>query len=44
MRPNQVFAAWRSYQHEHYDRAQLQAEIAPILTQLRSRLEDATPK
>ena len=24
-----VFAAWRSYQHEHHDRALLRAEIAP---------------
>lgn len=39
-----VFAAWRSYQHEHHDRTQLQAEIAPIQTQLRQLLENATPK
>jgi Transposase IS66 family len=32
---NQVFAAWRSYQHEHHDQNRLQAEIAPIQTQLR---------
>ena len=31
----QVFAAWRAYQHEHHDRDQLQAEIAPIQTELR---------
>jgi transposase len=39
-----VFAAWRSYQHEHQDRARLQAEIAPIQTQLRQLLQDASPK
>jgi transposase len=26
----QVFAAWRAYQHDHHDRARLQAEIAPV--------------
>ena len=31
-----VFAAWRAYQHEHHDRDQLKAEIAPIQTELRS--------
>jgi transposase len=41
---NQLFAAWRSYQHEHHDRAQLQAEIAPIQTQLGKLLKDASPK
>jgi transposase len=41
---NQVFAAWRSYQHEHHDRDRLQAEIAPIQTQLRQLLEDASQK
>jgi transposase len=40
----QVFAAWRAYQHEHHDRQRLQAEIAPIQTQLRQLLEDASPK
>jgi transposase len=40
----QVFAAWRSYQHEHHDRRQLQAEIAPIQTKLRTLLEQASPK
>lgn len=40
----QVFAAWRSYQHEHHDRTRLQAEIAPIQTQLRQLLESASPK
>jgi len=39
-----VFAAWRAYQHEHHDRDQLQAEIAPIQTELRRLLEDASPK
>ena len=41
---DQVFKAWRAYQHEHHDRARLQAEIAPIQTQLRQLLEDASPK
>jgi len=36
----QVFAAWRAYQHQHHDRA----EIAPIQTQLRQLLQDASPK
>ena len=40
----QVFAAWRSYRHEHHDRARLQAEIAPIQAELRALLEGATPK
>ena len=39
----QVFAAWRSY-HEHHDRERLQAEIAPIQTELRELLENASPK
>jgi transposase len=39
-----VFAAWRTYQHEHHDRSRLQAEIAPIQTQLHALLEDASPK
>jgi transposase len=39
-----VFAAWRAYQHEHHDRGQLAAEIAPIQTELRRLLEDASPK
>jgi transposase len=41
---NQVFAAWRAYQHEHHDRDRLGAEITPIQTQLRYLLEDASPK
>jgi transposase len=40
----QVFAAWRSYQHEHHDRQRLQAEIAPIQAELRALLEAASPK
>ena len=40
----QVFAAWRAYQHQHHDRDQLQAEIAPIQTELRLLLEQASPK
>ena len=39
-----VFAAWRSFQHEHHDRQRLQAEIAPIQTELRALLEAASPK
>jgi transposase len=39
-----VFAAWRAYQHEHHDRQRLQAEIAPIQTELRALLEQASPK
>ena len=31
-----VFAAWRAYQHEHHNRDQLAAEIAPIQTELRA--------
>lgn len=40
----EVFAAWRAYQHEHHDRQRLQAEIAPIQTQLRALLEQASLK
>jgi len=39
-----VFAAWRAYQHQHHDRHRLQAEIAPIQTELRALLEAAAPK
>jgi transposase len=39
-----VFSAWRAYQHAHHDREQLKAEIAPIQTELRQLLEDASPK
>ena len=39
-----VFAAWRAYQHEHHDRDRLRAEIAPIQTELRALLDDASPK
>jgi transposase len=39
-----VFQAWRDYQHEHHDRTRLVAEIAPIQTQLRQLLQDASPK
>ena len=41
---NRVFAAWRSYQHEHHDRQRLAAEIEPIKIELRTLLEDASPK
>ena len=40
----QVFAAWRSYQHDHHDRARLQAEIAPVQVELRALLEQASQK
>jgi transposase len=39
-----VFAAWRPYQQDHHDRQKLQAEIAPIQTELRALLERASPK
>jgi transposase len=39
-----VFAAWRTYQHEHHDRERLKTEIAPVQTQLRQLLEAASPK
>ena len=39
-----VFHAWRAYQHEHHDRERLEAEIAPIQTELRALLQDASPK
>ena len=39
-----VFSAWRAYQHEHHDRERLQGEIAPIQTELRRLLEEASPK
>ena len=41
---HQVFAAWCAYQHEHHDRDRLATEIAPIQTELRQLLEDASPK
>jgi hypothetical protein len=40
----QVFRAWRAFQHEHHDRERLNTEIAPIQTELRQLLEDASPK
>jgi transposase len=39
-----VFGAWRAYQHEHHDRARLQADVAPMQTELRTLLEDAGRK
>lgn len=39
-----VFATWRSFKHEHHDRDQLAAEIAPIQTELRRLLDQASPK
>jgi len=41
---DRVFAAWRSYRHEHHDRQRLLAEIGPIKTELRALLEQASPK
>jgi transposase len=38
-----VFAAWRADQHEYHDHDRLQAEIAPIQTELRALLENASP-
>jgi len=40
----QVFAAWHAYQHEHHDRTRLQADIAPIQTELLRLLEKAFQK
>jgi transposase len=39
-----VFAAWRAYQHEHHDRDRLAAETAPIQTELRRLLDQASLK
>ena len=39
-----VFAAWRAYQHEHHDRDRLTRQVAPIQTELRALLQDASPK
>jgi transposase len=39
-----VFRAWRAFQHEHHDRDRLKAEIAQVQTELRTLLEDASPK
>ena len=39
-----VFAAWRAFQYDHHDRDQLKDEIAPIQTELRVLLEEASPK
>jgi len=39
-----VFAAWRTYQHEHHDRARLQADVEPIQSALRALLENAGRK
>jgi transposase len=41
---DRVFAAWRAFKHEHHDREQLKAEIAPIQPELRRLLEEASPK
>jgi transposase len=39
-----VFAAWRAFQHDHHDRARLQAEIEQISAQLRPLVEHAARK
>ncbi|HEU5354682.1 MAG TPA: IS66 family transposase [Actinocrinis sp.] len=39
-----VFAAWRTYQHEHHDRHRLQAEIDQISCALRALVEHAARK
>jgi transposase len=39
-----VFAAWRAYQHEHHDRARLQADLDPVQHELKKLLEDAARK
>jgi transposase len=39
-----VFAAWRAYQHQHQHRARLAEQIAPIQTELRELLEQASHK
>ena len=41
---SRVFGAWRAYQHKHHDRDQLKTEIAPLQTELRQLLEQASPK
>jgi transposase len=41
---HRVFTAWRAYQHDHHDRDRLKDEIAPIQTELRHLLEQASPK
>jgi transposase len=41
---DRMFAAWRAFKHEHHDREQLKAEIAPIQTELHKLLQDASPK
>jgi transposase len=38
---SRVFTAWRAYQHEHHDRAQLQADVEPLQHELQRLLEDA---
>ncbi len=39
-----VFSAWRAYHQEHHNRERLKAETAPIQTELRQLLQDASPK
>ena len=40
----QVFAAWRLFQHTHHNLDRLKTEIAPIQSELRQLLEEASPK
>ena len=37
----QVFAAWRGYQHDHHDRAQLLIDLQPVQRELKQLLEHA---
>ncbi|MBV8919291.1 IS66 family transposase, partial [Bradyrhizobium sp.] len=39
-----VFKAWRASQQDHHDRDLLAGEIAPIQTELRRLLQDASPQ
>jgi transposase len=39
-----VFGAWRAYQHEHHDRARLQADLEPVTHELRQLLQEAGRK
>jgi transposase len=41
---DRVFGAGRTFKHEHHDRDQLNAEGAPIQTEPRQLLQDASPK
>ena len=39
-----MFGAWRAYQHEHHDRARLQADLDPVQHELKKLLKDAARK